>query len=454
MVNISLYRNGLSQNYLALLKSKAFWSRRGKLTRELLNRYLQEIKGTSFRTAEKANNALISWMEVFTCKCGWLLQSPCTLPCGHTICKLCFDKSEFCAFCGEEKGQFILNTTLDGLLEQWYPKHYKACSLKEKAVLLLRDKKFEKAVEMLNEALSLFCNDFTALNLRSEAYRGLGNVKMSFKDAKKSCAINNSCGESFFQLGESYALLNKFDDSVEAFNTCLELEPEDGNLNSKVVESLDRLLSMSPGSEIEVSDDDDDEGGRSDVTSSLSKELLHNSLNLSQKNVDPIASEGKEDFGGKTASSSPDVETEVKASTPDIQEAVSSLNTDCSSEQNRPCPKKRQRELSPKPNDSKTMKLECTQAPHLDDFECKLCFCLLFNPVTTACGHVFCKKCIERCVDYNPSCPICRRKLTCMETTGAGNVTLVIQNAIEKYFPEEIKERRKKYESHLNVMAR
>ncbi len=44
----------------------------------------------------------------------------------------------------------------------------------------------------------------------------------------------------------------------------------------------------------------------------------------------------------------------------------------------------------------------------IDDFECTLCLKLLFEPVTTPCGHTFCKQCFSRTMDHGNKCPMCR----------------------------------------------
>ena len=461
MVYFSQLRDTLPQNCIAYLRLKSFWTKRGKCTQEILRRYLQEIGRTSTRPLkEKASYVYIVWMDVFTCKCGWLLYSPCTLPCGHTICKICFSKSKFCPFCGEESENFILNTTLDGLLEQWYPTYYKSSNLKGKAFELIKDKNFNTAIELLDEAMALVSNDFTALNLRSEAYHGLRNAKQCYSDAKRSCEISDTCAESFFRLGEAYAILNRLDDSVEAYNKCLELEPEDGDLNTKVVESLDQLLSMSPASEIAVSDDDSDHEGDklhkledkpTDCTSGAKlvtilegqKSSKDGGLNSSLEGC----SQGHFSFDPSDIDKIQNSDTKAVEPSAGPEECSVSWSASCKT-------KKRQRELSPRVLERKRGKIDCTEVPQVDDFECKLCFCLLFQPVTTACGHVFCKKCLERCIDYNPSCPICRRKLSCMESSGVGNITRVIQDAIAHLFPEEIADRESKHRARMDLMSR
>ena len=460
MVYFSQLRDILPQNCIAYLKLKSFWATKSKYPKETLRRYLQEIGRISPRPLkQKLSNVFISWMDIFTCKCGWLLYSPCTLPCGHTVCKPCFSKSKFCAYCGEKRENFILNSTLDGLLEQWYPTHYQSSNLKGRALVFIKERQYEKAIELLDDAVDLVSNDFTALNLRSEAHHGLRNVKQCFRDATRSCAINEACGESFFRLGEAYAILNKLDDAVEAFNKCLELEPEDGDLNCRVVESLDRLLSMSPASEIAVSDDDSDEGGLEGKLHNVEGKqadspCISNRFTATTSNDERISIHRDTQSSAGAVTEEEQLANEDSTSEPtrtsEILEETSGKNVEVGPSSR----KKRQRELSPKALERKRGKIDCNQLPQLDDFECKLCFFLLFQPVTTACGHVFCKKCLERCIDYNPSCPICRRQLSCMESSGVGNITGVLEKAVEQLFPEESEERKRRHRTRMEMMAR
>ena len=42
------------------------------------------------------------------------------------------------------------------------------------------------------------------------------------------------------------------------------------------------------------------------------------------------------------------------------------------------------------------------------DFDCSLCFRLFYQPITTSCGHTYCKSCIDRCLDHKRECPLCK----------------------------------------------
>lgn len=42
------------------------------------------------------------------------------------------------------------------------------------------------------------------------------------------------------------------------------------------------------------------------------------------------------------------------------------------------------------------------------DFDCNLCYCLLYDPVSIPCGHTFCRKCLAQALNSKPNCPMCR----------------------------------------------
>ncbi|MEW5316873.1 MAG: hypothetical protein WDW38_008217 [Sanguina aurantia] len=74
-----------------------------------------------------------------------------------------------------------------------------------------------------------------------------------------------------------------------------------------------------------------------------------------------------------------------------------------------------------------------------DDFECTLCLKLLFEPVTTPCGHTFCRGCFARAIDHSSKCPMCR---TVLHIGRELPMTVTLSNILIKSFPEEYEERR------------
>ncbi|XP_041114785.1 LON peptidase N-terminal domain and RING finger protein 2 isoform X6 [Polyodon spathula] len=87
------------------------------------------------------------------------------------------------------------------------------------------------------------------------------------------------------------------------------------------------------------------------------------------------------------------------------------------------------------------------------DLECSLCMRLFYEPVTTPCGHTFCLKCLERCLDHNPSCPLCKEDLSLYLATKMYNKTFVTEEVIIRYLSEELAERKTVYEEEMKELS-
>ncbi|KAL8457508.1 hypothetical protein ACS0TY_035391 [Phlomoides rotata] len=88
---------------------------------------------------------------------------------------------------------------------------------------------------------------------------------------------------------------------------------------------------------------------------------------------------------------------------------------------------------------------------HTDDYDCTLCLKLLYEPITTPCGHSFCRSCLFQSMDRGNRCPLCRTVLFISPRTCAISVTL--NNIIQKNFPEDYAERKLEHETLTNPGA-
>jgi len=61
--------------------------------------------------------------------------------------------------------------------------------------------------------------------------------------------------------------------------------------------------------------------------------------------------------------------------------------------------------------DFEVTSLHATQEEARSEMDCHVCFALFWEPLTTACGHTFCRSCLQRTLDHSQYCPICRRQL-------------------------------------------
>ncbi|XP_067891005.1 LON peptidase N-terminal domain and RING finger protein 1-like isoform X2 [Heterodontus francisci] len=77
------------------------------------------------------------------------------------------------------------------------------------------------------------------------------------------------------------------------------------------------------------------------------------------------------------------------------------------------------------------------------DFECSLCMRLFLEPITTLCGHTFCKGCLERSLDHSPLCPLCKDSLKEYLENRKYAVTYLLEEVIARYLSEELRERQR-----------
>ncbi|KAJ8406088.1 hypothetical protein AAFF_G00309760 [Aldrovandia affinis] len=89
----------------------------------------------------------------------------------------------------------------------------------------------------------------------------------------------------------------------------------------------------------------------------------------------------------------------------------------------------------------------------VSDFECPLCIRLFFEPVTTPCGHTFCKNCIERSLDHNLRCPLCKQPLHEYLKNRKYNLTVLLQEAMTHLFPQQLKERKQLHEAEITELS-
>lgn len=76
-----------------------------------------------------------------------------------------------------------------------------------------------------------------------------------------------------------------------------------------------------------------------------------------------------------------------------------------------------------------------------DDCNCPLCCKLLYEPVTTPCGHTFCRGCLMRVLDHGNRCPMCRVVLHM--SARRHPISFNLQSILTRTFPQETEERRK-----------
>jgi len=117
----------------------------------------------------------------------------------------------------------------------------------------------------------------------------------------------------------------------------------------------------------------------------------------------------------------------------------------CTTKCSHVCNKNRQDIAAQAIGSSKTTLPSQNQPLESSELECSLCFRLYCKPVSTPCGHTYCKSCILAAMKYSPLCPLCRAKLE-PPSKQKYSVNIVILNLVEKHFKEEYDQREKEEE--------
>ncbi|XP_074456397.1 LON peptidase N-terminal domain and RING finger protein 3 isoform X4 [Larus michahellis] len=373
--------------------------------------------------------------DVFRCrKCQGFLFEPVSLPCGHTFCKKCLERDRAagsrCVLCKEEggaaAGQLLrVNVILSNLLAKWFPCQVKASQLRHEGNLLYKEKKLQAALQKYNEAVSLAPNDHLLYSNRSQINSTLKACEDALHDAETACRLQPYWLKGHLRKGQALANLGKTEEALREFLFCLALDT--GNKTAK--------------SEAQKVNVEQKKGFPIQEEPNVTSGSLRKSIQITESKKDCSEEENKL--------------TSLPESMFLISEKCSLLKRKCCPEEMRnaevPCKLMKKDTVDTKGNSTgQHIPFEFVDPSDLD---CSLCMRLFYEPVTTPCGHTFCLKCLERCLDHNPKCPLCKEGLSECLAMRKYCKTVLMEELIARYLPEELTERRKIYEEEIAELS-
>ncbi|KAM4878729.1 LON peptidase N-terminal domain and RING finger protein 3 isoform 1-T1 [Sylvia borin] len=426
--------------------------------------------------------------DVFRCrKCQGFLFEPVSLPCGHTFCKKCLERDRApesrCVLCkeagGAAAGQLLrVNVILSNLLTKWFPCQVKASQLRHEGNLLYKEKKLQAALQKYNEAVSLAPNDHLLYSNRSQINSTLKACEDALHDAETACRLQPYWLKGHLRKGQALANLGKTEEALREFLFCLALDTGNKTAKSEAQKLLLSLFSLIPGNAQEHLPDilqllshhsrlkgnllnSVGSGGTSHNLQRLLKVNVEQKKGFSiqeEPNVttsDSLRKSIQTTESKKDCSEEENKFTSMPESTFLISEKCSLLKRKCCSEEMRnaevPCKLMKKDVVDTK---------EISTGQHIpfevvdpSDLDCSLCMRLFYEPVTTPCGHTFCLKCLERCLDHNPKCPLCKEGLSECLAMRKYCKTVLMEELIARYLPEELTERRKIYEEEIAELS-
>ncbi|XP_052594078.1 LON peptidase N-terminal domain and RING finger protein 3 isoform X1 [Peromyscus californicus insignis] len=389
----------------------------------------------------------------FKCrKCHGFLSDPVSLWCGHTFCKLCLERGRAadrrCALCGvklsalmmasgrargprraEQQAplQLRVNVVLSGLLGKLFPGPARASQLRHEGNRLYRERQVEAALLKYNEAVRLAPNDHLLYSNRSQIYFTLESHEDALHDAEIACKLRPMGFKAHFRKAQALATLGKVEEALREFLYCVSLDGRNKKARAEVQRENPELPHCSSQEEAAA-------GGDSSNTESSAQVKV-----------------GSQEDSGKDQEE-------------DEQDAASLRPGKRQGKKRNHCQVDEIQEDTDVPNKVSKQDLPAHQVAKPDlsiplasfdasDLECSLCMRLFYEPVTTPCGHTFCLKCLERCLDHNAKCPLCKDVLFQCLPSRKYSKNVIMEELIAKFLPEELKERRRLYEEEMEELS-
>ncbi|XP_032613403.1 LON peptidase N-terminal domain and RING finger protein 3 isoform X3 [Hylobates moloch] len=368
-------------------------------------------------TGAAAAAAATEVWDGFKCrKCHGFLSDPVSLSCGHTFCKLCLERGRAadrrCALCGVKLSALMVatgrargarragqqpppplrvNVVLSGLLGKLFPGPARASQLRHEGNRLYRERQVEAALLKYNEAVKLAPNDHLLYSNRSQIYFTLESHENALHDAEIACKLR--------PMG--------FKDNLELPHCSSQEEAAVRGPSSL----MDPAKVKGDGQQHHMKDQEEEEEKR-DATSP--KAASSKTGKCQEKKRKHCQIESQEETGMPNKASKKDPPTD-QGDKPALSLPLASFDA--------------------------------------SDLECALCMRLFYEPVTTPCGHTFCLKCLERCLDHNAKCPLCKDGLSQCLASRKYSKNVIMEELIAKFLPEELKERRKLYEEEMEELS-
>uniref|UniRef100_A0A7N4NI58 LON peptidase N-terminal domain and ring finger 2 n=1 Tax=Sarcophilus harrisii TaxID=9305 RepID=A0A7N4NI58_SARHA len=440
-----------------------------------------------FSPAAAASSSTLSaaW-DLFRCpRCRLLLCDPVTLHCGHTLCKRCTDTDPGLPAgpcCPSAKSPpsrrdscpSRVNVVLGNLLEKCFQTESRVRRLASQAESLRHQHELDAALHKYDQALDLAPGDSLLIVQRAELFTVMKKYNQALHDADAVCRSKPLWPKGHYVKAQALSGLGRTEEALKEFLYCVALNPGRGIIKKEAQKIMCEVFF----SALENIHENLTSSFRSRTPYTRLKSKFMSNVNT-QTELEDDSSAGcskdslfqfnktlsQESDVYQNSDSSPshhvlDLHFEDKKTT--FKTALSNINlkrelpTDLEDVQNLNIPNKISKE------DGETLpqivpNTKVGESPVIlvdaSDFECSLCMRLFYEPVTTPCGHTFCLKCLERCLDHTPDCPLCKEKLSEFLASRSYKKTTLTEELILHYLPEELSDRKKVYDDEMKELS-
>jgi len=389
------------------------------------------------------------------CICATVLVDAITLgSCGHSVCKKCVlrDLSSVCKKCGmayepfntdpvDEESNIKLSILVCELTDKYWEKEKQAVQLRNEGNKLFQRGDVEASLVKYSEAFQMSKEDHLITSNRSHAYFKAGKLKEALEDAERTIALKPDWGKGYFRRGMALASLGNMEEALISYFQCLVLEESCSKaLRTEIYKVLYKLVMASKESSVES--DGDQAAAEGTRSPSLSR-------------ASGASPRGSMQFLSKDSSSTSLQDQAEQETDSDSEKEEDSTITIRKLKSNKKMLISKNQRLCGVLDKIDNVIVEGTKMTHTqkdrdidpeavkaEDFDCSLCFRLLWQPITTPCGHTYCRACIDRSLDHKRECPLCKASLQAHNSTKM-SVNEFLERSIRRLLPNEFAERKR-----------
>ncbi|XP_043467921.1 LON peptidase N-terminal domain and RING finger protein 3 [Leptopilina heterotoma] len=395
--------------------------------RHLVGALMEDLSGNCMGLRRRINDS-------FACGyCEGTLFQPVTVNCGHTFCRNCLEPAKNCRVCGQKLDAVgETNVLVQRLVEKWWPREAEASRARHEGDLLLKEGHIGQALERYNLAVHLAPNSPLHLSNRAHALFLLNRPQASLTDADHAVRLRPDWGKGHYRRGLALSALGRHEEAVFALCTSVAIDKNSQNVRHELTRALHRALSpnlrrnnnafiLTPYNLVEAAIRT--KRNRHHLLLPLiNSNQRHRRATLNTSDCEDNSSGGEEEF------------TQMICRTPlsnmmpqDSAKLHTSINRVYQEIE-----KLKRMELRPA-----EILLPPLSGGTTGELDCILCCRLLWKPVTTSCGHTYCWMCLDRCLDYSSSCPLCITSLSDYLATSQKTVTDFVERALKIVAPKE-----------------
>uniref|UniRef100_A0A8C7Z4Y9 Si:ch1073-440b2.1 n=1 Tax=Oryzias sinensis TaxID=183150 RepID=A0A8C7Z4Y9_9TELE len=425
-------------------------------------------------------------LDLFSCRmCKCLLHEPTTVECGHTFCKRCLEEEEEdstttrgCTQCKQalSKGDGRrINVVLSGLVHKLFATESRARRFWIEGETLWKKQNQAEALEKYNAAVDQAPSLGRLLCERAELHMEMRNFAQAAQDANTLCRLKPLWTKAHALKAAALSKAGRHDEAFQEYLLCVALRPSWTKMKLEAQKVLSELFSSVFENEELTTPLHPLQGG---LASRLIKPpaLLRSLRPLtqragcsSQETEFSVFKSAPADDLSPRASALPPGKSDPAAgegssrSLPDVLAALPAPPGGLKRKRNTEDPLANFNLPSklPRPDEPCTIqdaaaaggRLVATELLDSGDMECSLCMRLFYEPVTTPCGHTFCLKCLERCLDHNSNCPLCKENLAEYLAARGYSKTFLMEEVLQRYLGDELVERRKIHEEEMKELS-